>query len=299
MHSEAAPARRPRVVACMPTWKAAAFVLPTLESLHAQTYPELTILVADDASPDDTFELCRRYAEGKPRFALHRQPRNLGWIGNVNWLLARALDEQRADCVFFAFHDDPLEPDYVAALVDALDNAPAAVLAFSDAVVDFRGAHEAWVRPMSYTALDGLHGARERLAVLRQRTGLWWLPNRGLMRAAAVRRVGGMRKHLAGEFCADWPWLLHLALLGEFVRVPRPLVRKVWSGDGLSKSWRWSAHKRIAVTLACFTEIVRADLPARERARLAADFAGYWLRRWALSLGRRALAALDLRRPAP
>jgi glycosyltransferase involved in cell wall biosynthesis len=275
--------RRPSVVACMPTYRCEGFVEATLQSLAAQTYPNLRVIVADDASPDASFELCRRFAEGRPQFAVHRQPRNLGWIGNANWLLERA----GADYVFFAFHDDPLEPGYVQALVEALERSPEAVLAFSDAVVDFRGANESWVRSMSYTDLDGLGSARARLAVLAQRAGLWWLPNRGLFRKSAALRVGGMRRHLAGEFCADWPWLLHLSLLGAFVRVPQALVRKVWRDEGLSKSWRWSAHRRIAVTLACLGEILRADLPRAERARLAADFSGYWSRRWLSSFFRR------------
>lgn len=281
-----AQAALPRVIACLPAWKAEAFLLPTLESLAAQAYPNLHVLVSDDASPDGTFALCQRFAEGRPNFEVHRQPHNLGWIDNVNWLLDRA---RTADYLFFAFHDDPLEPGYVSALVNALERSPGAVLAFTDAVVDFRGENEAWVRTQSYTALDGLDTARSRLAVLAQRTGLWWLPNRGLMRASAVRRVGGMRRHLAGEFCADWPWLLHLSLLGAFVRVPQALVRKVWSHEGLSKSWRWGAHRRIAVTLACFTEILRADLPLRERRALAGAFAGYWGRRWVRSAVLRAM----------
>ncbi|RZU02139.1 glycosyltransferase family 2 protein [Rivibacter subsaxonicus] len=275
--------RLPRVVACLPAWKAETFIEPTLASLAAQSYPNLQILIADDASPDGTWALCQRFAQGRANVELHRQPRNLGWIGNVNWLLRHA----DGDYLFFAFHDDPLEPGYVTALVEALERNPQAVLAFSDAVVDLRGEGEAWVRTMSFSALDGLASARARLAVMTLRPSQWWLPNRGLLRSSAVRRVGGMRRHLAGEFCADWPWLLHLSLLGEFVRVPQPLVHKVWRREGLSKSWRWTTHKRAAVTLACLTEILRADLPLRQRLRLAADFGGYWGRRALQGIGRR------------
>ncbi len=49
-----------------------------------------------------------------------RQPVRLGWIGNANALLRAAA----GDYVFFAFHDDPLQPDYVERLVDALERAP-------------------------------------------------------------------------------------------------------------------------------------------------------------------------------
>ncbi|HUG22368.1 glycosyltransferase family 2 protein [Piscinibacter sp.] len=273
---------RPRVVACLPAWNAASFIQPTLESLQAQTYPNLHVLISDDASPDATWPLLESFIAGKPRFTAHRQPVNLGWIGNVNWL----LDHAEGDYVFFAFHDDPLEPTYVERLVDALESAPEAVLAYTDVVVDFRGADEAWVRTLGYPDLDRVASARERLRILAPMQGLWWIPNRGLFRKAAALRIGGMRRHLAGEFCADWPWLIHLSLLGAFVRVPEPLVRKVWSEEGLSKSWRWSAYRRVCVRIACLTEILRADLPWRERARLLADFAGYWLRRWSRVPGR-------------
>lgn len=267
---------RPRAVACLPAWNAASFIEPTLQSLQAQTYSNLQVLISDDASSDETWGVIESFIAGKPRFFARRQPVNLGWIGNVNWLLQHA----DADYLFFAFHDDPLEPTYVERLVDALEASPDAVLAYTDVIVDFRGENERWVKTWSYPDLDLVASDRERLRVLTPMQGHWWIPNRGLFRKSAAVRIGGMRKHLAGEFCADWPWLVHLSLLGAFVRVPEPLVRKVWSREGLSKSWRWSAWRRVAVRIACACEIARADLPVRKRARLLGDFSAYWLRRW-------------------
>ena len=270
------PCLSPRVVACLPSWNAAAFIEPVLRSLDAQTYPNLKVLISDDASSDATWEICTEFARGRPRFHLHRQAVNRGWLGNVNWLLREADGEY----LFFAFHDDPLEPSYVERLVEVLEAAPDAVLAFTDITIDLRSDALDLVTQWRYTELDGVDGVRERLRALTSMQGHWWIPNRGLFRRAAAQSVGGLRRHLAGELNADWLWLLHLSLLGRFVRVPEPLVRKVWRQQGLSLSWRRSAAKTLGVTLGAACEIARARLPLRLRAQLLKDFWSHWLGKW-------------------
>src|SRR5206468_8408273 len=106
----------PSVVALVPTWKAASFIAATLDTLFAQTYPGLTILVSDDASPDGTAEVCERYGARHRGLRVIRQPRNRGWVGNVNALLREA----RGDYFWFAFQDDLPEPTYVERCVAAL-----------------------------------------------------------------------------------------------------------------------------------------------------------------------------------
>ncbi|HET7032570.1 MAG TPA: hypothetical protein VFJ48_05555, partial [Casimicrobiaceae bacterium] len=91
--------------------------------------------------------------------------------------------------------------------------------------------------------------------------------------------------HWGGEYAADWPWLLALALQGEFIRVPKPLVRKIRRPDGLNAKLieSTSVAKRIAVNLACLTEVRRARLPYRASLRLHGECAlaiarGEWWR---------------------
>jgi CDP-glycerol glycerophosphotransferase len=66
----------PRVLALVPTWKAAGFIERTLDALAAQTCPGLAILISDDASPDGTAAICERRVAKDPRFRLVRQARN-------------------------------------------------------------------------------------------------------------------------------------------------------------------------------------------------------------------------------
>jgi hypothetical protein len=195
-------------------------------------------------------------ADGAARVRVVRQPRRLGWVGNSNFLLDAAQAE--GEYAFFAFHDDPVQPTYVERLAEALDRHPRAVLAFSDILS--RGATE------SYVELDGISDRQERARRVLRMQGPWWIPNRGLFRLQAARAVGGMRRHLAGEYKADWPWLVALAMRGEFVRVPEPLIQKVWRDGSLSAVWnrRLRLWPSAAVVLACAREVRRAGAPLGE-----------------------------------
>ncbi len=100
---------RPRVTALVPTYNGAAFIRRTLDSLAAQTWPDLEILVGDDRSTDATLEVVRRFAEEHPNTRIVDREANLGWLRNSNDLMERATGELQ----FFAFHDDVVAPTYV------------------------------------------------------------------------------------------------------------------------------------------------------------------------------------------
>jgi glycosyltransferase involved in cell wall biosynthesis len=207
------------VVACVPAWNAGEFIAETLDSIAAQTYNNLRVLISVDLSTDDTAEICTAYAKKDERFAVVCQSKRLGWVANSNYLLARADSKY----CFFAFHDDALEPTYAEKLVDRLEKNEQSVLAFSD--MDLL--NEGRLDKHSYDLLDAKSSAVERVILLARRgqsAGTWWVPLRGVFRTQIGQRIGGLRTNLAGEYSADWPWLMHLALYGEFIRVPEILL---------------------------------------------------------------------------
>lgn len=101
-----------------------------MESLINQTYPNLEILVIDDHSPDNSVEVLRRYAD-HPRVQLIEREQNGGWVAVSNQGLAMA----RGQYVLFANCDDDCEVNMIAALVDALQRSPSAVIAFCRSVL--------------------------------------------------------------------------------------------------------------------------------------------------------------------
>jgi glycosyltransferase involved in cell wall biosynthesis len=286
----------PKVVALMPAWNAESFIVPVLESLAAQTYPNLQVLISDDASTDGTAAICEEFAARHANFRLIRQPRNLGWVGNVNDLLRKANGEY----FFFAFHDDLPRPSYVERLVDALESNRRAVLAFSDMIRRVVAAEPGPENIKVYLDLEGVTDRLERGIRVARKWGkspsyVVMLANRGLFRSSAARQVGGLRRHIAGEFGADWPWLLHLSLLGEFVRVPEALVEKCYRHTNLSASWKYSVWQRLGVLTACMTEIRRAKLPIAEELTIQGKLVEFALKRQWWAIHKWALASIGSR----
>ncbi len=215
--------------------------------------------------------------------------RNLGWLANTNDLMAQA----RGELMFFAFHDDLVAPAYVERLVDALRRNRRAIIAFSDLeLCHTDGRREV----LAFTDLAGVRSA----AVRAMRMGLapdgWWVPNRGLFRAEAFHRIGGIKRHEAGEFSADLPWLLHMATLGEFERVPELLCHKFYKPGSLSLTWERSEAQRGALGRAMKRTIRESDLGAASKALLVACFRLKYespvLRKWLVRPARRLVRRL-------
>lgn len=261
----------PLVTALVPTYNAAAFVGATLDSLARQTWPRLEILIGDDGSTDGTVELLERFAGAHDNVRLLRRTENLGWLRNSNDLMEHAAGE----FLFFAFHDDTVAPTYVEELVRVLRERPDVVLAFSDMTVSEVGG------PSVTHVFDDLAPtmtALQRGIVMAGRRKNWWVPNRGLFRASAYRAVGGIRPNDAGEYSADWTWLLALSLRGQFVRVPRVLCDKFYKQGSLSKTWPHDATQQAALRRAGRTEVRLSPLSWPARAVLLALLSEW--RRW-------------------
>ncbi len=261
----------PRVAVLLPTHNAADFVDKALHSLGCQDYRRLQILISDDASSDATSRLCEAFAAEHRHSRFYPQSRRLGWVENVNFLLRQA----DAEYVIFACHDDVAAPSYVSKLVSAIDHRPGAVLAYSDGeIVDYDGVRSAW----KFADIDGARTRLQRARSIAQQKPNWPVAYHGLVRTDAARRVGGLRRHAGGEFGADLPWLLHLALLGDFVRVGEPLFTKICRSSGLANTWSYGPQNQLAVAQACAAEIRRAAPPGYERGILYADLTRTMLR---------------------
>lgn len=253
---------RPTVSALVPTYNGGAFIQRTLDSLAAQTWPELEIIIGDDCSTDDTVAVVQRFASSHPNVRVLERESNLGWLRNTNDLMSRASGE----LMFFAFHDDVVGPPYVERLVQALAEHPEAVLAFSDLeLIDVDGNRT--IR--RFDDLSGHPTALDRGFVMGHRPENWWVPNRGVFRAEAYRRIGGIHPNEAGEYSADWPWLLHLALLGDLVRVPDVLCHKYFKPGSLSKQWPHDPQQQEALRRAGRREIWMSSIPWAHRLVLA------------------------------
>ena len=258
----------PRVVIGLPVHNSERFLPETLESIAAQDYPNLEIVISDDASSDGTPDICHDFARRDARCRVERHTERLGWIANYNSLLRHST----GDYFLWVPHDDLYDPTYVGSLVALLEARPDAVLAYSTTLaIDERGTV---LRTFGGNAALGRASTRLQRAL----RYLWWaenekfIPFRGVVRSDAIRTAGGLESGPWGIY-ADDLWLYRLALLGGFVHEDRPLCRKRIHRGSVSTTNRYTLGQRLAYLSAHRALGRRARLTRRERAALRAAIA--------------------------
>lgn len=100
----------------IPTYNAAALIGRTLHSVLTQTVLPDEVIVADDASTDDTVALAEAKLVGIPH-RLIRCERNSGGPGEP---MNRAIEAATGEWIITLDHDDELVPDRVERLVNAM-----------------------------------------------------------------------------------------------------------------------------------------------------------------------------------
>lgn len=106
----------PRVTVFIPTHNRADLLPESIESVLAQGFGDLALVVADNASTDETAEVVASFADERIRY--DRRPENLGIFGNFDAALRSAATEY---CVLLG-DDDLLEPTFLAETVRVLDD---------------------------------------------------------------------------------------------------------------------------------------------------------------------------------
>lgn len=113
------------------TYNSAKTVLETLESVKAQTYKNIELIISDDASKDGTVEVCRKWIEeNKDRFVrceILTVPENTGIPANANRRIAAAKGEWSKGIAA----DDLLLPDCVENFVNYVKENPDAKIVFA------------------------------------------------------------------------------------------------------------------------------------------------------------------------
>ena len=121
---------RPLVSIPIVTYNSAAFIVETLESVKAQTYQNIELIVSDDCSTDDTVAICEKWiAQNKERFVraeVLTAKKNTGVSGNLN----RAEVACRGEWVKFLDGDDLL-PTCVEDYIKYVTVHPEVVYLFS------------------------------------------------------------------------------------------------------------------------------------------------------------------------
>ena len=115
----------PLVTIGLPVYNGAAYLTTAIESLLNQDYPNLEVLIRDNASTDDKASICLQAAARNPRIRYVRNEQNIGPLANY----CRLVNDAQGHYFMWAADDDLRNRCFVRKLVACLQNQPRAVLA--------------------------------------------------------------------------------------------------------------------------------------------------------------------------
>lgn len=110
----------------VPVYKVARYLPECVDSVLAQSYRNLELILVDDGSPDECGGICDAYAARDNRVKVIHKP-NGGAASARN----AGLDAAAADYICFVDSDDTVAPDYLAELMAHIGIADIAVCGFT------------------------------------------------------------------------------------------------------------------------------------------------------------------------
>lgn len=105
-----------KVSIVIPTYNREKFITECIKSAQEQSYPNIEIVVSDNASTDSTWQICQELARSDPRIVLIRNEVNLGPVRN--WM--KGIEKATGDYCKILFSDDCLVPDCLEKMVPKL-----------------------------------------------------------------------------------------------------------------------------------------------------------------------------------
>jgi glycosyltransferase involved in cell wall biosynthesis len=112
------------VTIVLPVFNGSNYLAEAVEALLGQTFRDFELILSDNASTDDTWSICERFAKQDPRVTLFRFDKNMGASVNFN----HHIPGIKSKYVKWAAHDDLHRPEYLEACVDVLESDPSVVL---------------------------------------------------------------------------------------------------------------------------------------------------------------------------
>jgi glycosyltransferase involved in cell wall biosynthesis len=194
------------------TYNGERYLPDQLASISAQTRLPDELIWHDDCSTDGTVALARLFADSAP-FPVHLVLNEANQGSTPSF--ARAIQRCQGDVIALADQDDDWLPGKLAALARALEQEPAAGLAFSNATVVDQD-----LRPLGYTLWDAVELGRAELKGFRRGAAFESLLRLWLVTGATLAFRSKLRD-LVLPIPAEW---LHDAWISLLIAAVAPLI---------------------------------------------------------------------------
>lgn len=215
--SEVTGREMPSVSIVIATYNRRDWLRLAIDSVLAQDYPNLELLVMDDGSTDGTRRLLAKYARRNPpeRFRFERH-KNMGQARTLN----RGWELARGELLGYLSDDDLLAPGAISRLVAEFADTEIVAAFPGYRIIDEAGGLVDTIRPPEYSPVEAFR-------LLDTVIGPGCLARRG-----PLLSTGGWDPEL--RFMGDFVLWIRLGLTGPIARVPEPLASWRRHGGGLS-----------------------------------------------------------------
>jgi glycosyltransferase involved in cell wall biosynthesis len=117
----------PKVSIGLPVYNGAKYLRSAIDSILSQTYLDFELIISDNASTDETAQICQEYASKDSRVHYFRNKENRGATANHN----RVFRLSSGKYFKWASHDDILDSKFLGKCVEILDRDVSVVLCHS------------------------------------------------------------------------------------------------------------------------------------------------------------------------
>lgn len=245
-----------------------------LESIVSQKFPGVEVIVADDASPDDTKEVTAGFSDRLDNLTYIQQPSNVGMDANFLTSVAAASGEY----VWLMGDDDKIEPGGVRRVLNALAQWPD-VAGLTLGVIDYDPtmSQQTYIRPMPATQrVEGIGTVFGMLA-----------EHLGFMSALVIKREEWLAASALPETTLFHNYYVQVYLLGKVIEkvgqwgiVKEPCVSFRTGNDQLLEKHGW--RKRLEIDVEAYEQLATGLLskyPQAKRAMRRRIFNTHVLRR--------------------
>jgi glycosyltransferase involved in cell wall biosynthesis len=195
MASRSMAPHAPKVSIGMPVYNGGTFLREAIDSLLVQTFTDFELIISDNASTDNTEQVCLDYVHFDSRIRYIRLADNIGAPNNFFYVRDQAVGEY----FMWAAHDDRWKPNCLALWVNVLDSDPSVGLVFSGV--------ELFDHSTSYSFgyTTGFIASRHKLlrVLFRVSNGCSALIY-GLHRSSLIRAIGNQRFDFFDVYIALW-----------------------------------------------------------------------------------------------
>lgn len=147
---------------CLATFKRAAFIAQTLETIIPQLEPGMELVIVDGASPDATPDIVAGFAADVPQLRYYREETNSGVDADYD----KAVGYARGEYVWLMTDDDLLKPGAVRRVLDLIRAEKPEMIVLDSEILDATCSHLLQARRLSFSGIRR-YGPDESDALMR------------------------------------------------------------------------------------------------------------------------------------